>query len=287
VLAALAAFAVAFRRDVADNDQWQDNVQRRAKKADRSKVTIQVGAPGEGATDGDAEVADVEPVPDRAESAEVQDSEPAAVIMEEVAELEPITPEELGVTRRKFFNRALLGTFGIWSGLMGIAMLGFTWPRLRGGFGADIDAGNAEDIFAQLFQPDGTVVPLFIPEARAYIVPFADSAVEGSQFSGLNVVADGMGALFQRCVHLGCRVPWCSPSQGFECPCHGSKYNRVGEYQAGPAPRNLDRFGVEVDSTGRFIIKTGTIIQTARAPVSTAAYPQGPSCIALAPAEEA
>ena len=98
--------------------------------------------------------------------------------------------------------------------------------------------------------------------------------------------AGGLMALFQRCVHLGCRVPWCATSQGFECPCHGSRYNAVGEYFAGPAPRNLDRFGVEVDGPN-FIIKTGTIIQTPRAPSKSVVYPQGPTCIsAVAGAEE-
>ncbi len=43
--------------------------------------------------------------------------------------------------------------------------------------------------------------------------------------------------LYQRCVHLGCRVPFCNSSKWFECPCHGSKYNEAGEYQLGPAPR--------------------------------------------------
>ena len=91
-------------------------------------------------------------------------------------------------------------------------------------------------------------------------------------------------ALFQRCVHLGCRVPWCATLQGFECPCHGSKYNYTGEYQAGPAPRNLDRFVVELIDD-HFIIKTGQIIKSPRAPVKTVSYPQGPSCIAIESAE--
>ncbi|MEE8375427.1 MAG: hypothetical protein V3S26_03815, partial [Acidimicrobiia bacterium] len=76
------------------------------------------------------------------------------------------------------------------------------------------------------------------------------------------------------------------PSQGFECPCHGSKYNSVGEWFAGPAPRNLDRFVVEVQN-GRFIIKTGSIVLTPRAPSLTVKYPQGPSCIGAVIAEEA
>ena len=92
-------------------------------------------------------------------------------------------------------------------------------------------------------------------------------------------------ALFQRCVHLGCRVPWCATSVGFECPCHGSKYNAVGEYFDGPAPRNLDRFAVEVVG-GRFVIKTGTIMETPRAQALTVNYPQGPSCIGAVAATE-
>ena len=60
-------------------------------------------------------------------------------------------------------------------------------------------------------------------------------------------------------------MPWCNSTKGFECPCHGSKYNMVGEYFAGPAPRNLDRFNVS-NVNGRFIIDTGTIIESPRAP---------------------
>ena len=94
-------------------------------------------------------------------------------------------------------------------------------------------------------------------------------------------------ALYQRCVHLGCRVPWCGPSQGFECPCHGSKYSALGEYFAGPAPRNLDRFVVEETGAGDMIIRTSSIIETPRAPQLSIAYPQGPSCIgAVAAAAE-
>ena len=38
--------------------------------------------------------------------------------------------------------------------------------------------------------------------------------------------------LYQRCVHLGCRVPFCASSKWFECPCHGSKYNFAGRVPA-------------------------------------------------------
>ena len=70
----------------------------------------------------------------------------------------------------------------------------------------------------------------------------------------------GIVALYQKCVHLGCRVPWCQSSQWFECPCHGSKYNRVGEKQGGPAPRGLDRFVRRRSAGGKIIIDTGILV---------------------------
>lgn len=186
-----------------------------------------------------------------------------------------VSPEESGVTRRQFFNRALSGTFFAFLGLVGINSLAFFWPKLSGGFGTDVDAGSIADVQSQTVAPDGSVVPVFVPEARAYVVP---APVVPESMEGDGVEAAGLMALFQRCVHLGCRVPWCATSQGFECPCHGSKYSSIGEYFAGPAPRNLDRFVVEVEND-RFIIKTGTIIQTPRAQLLSVNYPRGPSCI--------
>jgi len=188
-----------------------------------------------------------------------------------------VSVEESGVSRRQFFNRAIGAVFGLFLGLQGVYYLAFFWPKLSGGFGTDVDAGALEDLAAQTVNPDGSVVPVFVPEARAYVVPAPDALSD--QFEGREVAAGGFMVLFQRCVHLGCRVPWCATSIGFECPCHGSKYNSVGEYFAGPAPRNLDRFVVEVRDGDRLIVRTGTIIETPRASRASVQYPQGPSCI--------
>ena len=51
--------------------------------------------------------------------------------------------------------------------------------------------------------------------------------------------------LYQRCVHLGCRVPFCGQSKWFECPCHGSKYNGRRRVPARPRPTRMDRFHME------------------------------------------
>lgn len=282
ILGAVGAFTIAFRRSQAAKPDPTAGVSVETRKADKSMEGVRVAVPAAVAE----EVADA----DAATSVIVEEETPdeelvavgAGIEIVETQRIVEVPPEESGVTRRQFFNRAMNATFFSFLGILGINSLAFFWPKLSGGFGADVDAGSVAEISAQVVASDGSVVPVFVPEGRAYVVP-APSALS-EQYAGKGVEADGLMALFQRCVHLGCRVPWCSTSQGFECPCHGSKYDYIGEYFAGPAPRNLDVFAVEVVND-RFIIKTGTIIETPRAPSRSVEYPQGPSCIGAAGAE--
>lgn len=182
-------------------------------------------------------------------------------------------------TRRRFLNRSLTA-FAASIGLQfGTGMLAFLWPkRRRGSFGSRIDLGDVDDLVARTRTPGGSVTPIAIPAAQAYVVPVNED-ISGSQFDGDGLVIGGLMVLWHRCVHLGCRVPYCAESQGFECPCHGSKYNLHGEYEDGPAPRNLDRFIVSIDDNNRLIADTGQVIETPRARNKSVEYPQGPSCI--------
>ncbi len=258
--AAAAAFAVGWRRSARSD--WRLNLDAETRAAD---TPVRASLP-----DADPEL-EPEPAPIVEQAASV------AVEVVTVQSTVEVSREEAGITRRRFFNRAMGATFGVFLAGLGLDMLAFAWPRVSGGFGSDVNAGSVQDLLAQAINADGSVTPVFIPSARAYLVP--RPAVLSVQFEGKNVDAGGVMALYQRCVHLGCRVPWCQPSQGFECPCHGSKYNGAGEYFAGPAPRNLDRFVVKLTANDELVISTGSIIQTPRALQPSVKYPQGPSCI--------
>jgi cytochrome b6-f complex iron-sulfur subunit len=288
ILGAIGAFTIAFRRSQMDEAEEPTEpsdpmagISTETLKADKSMAGVRV----EPVVAPVVVIEDVSPSSDEEALAEdlEPESAPSAVAVIETQLIVEVSPEESGVSRRQFFNRAMNATFFSFLGIMGLNSLAFFWPRLSGGFGSDVDAGSVAEVKGQVFAPDGSVLPLFVPEARAYVVPAPLSLSE--QFAGKNVETEGLMALFQRCVHLGCRVPWCGTSQGFECPCHGSKYDAVGEYFAGPAPRNLDRFEVEIRN-GRFIIRTGSIIETSRAPSLSVKYPQGPSCIGAVVAAE-
>ena len=264
------------------NIDWKKNLDKRAVKAEKSKEKTSFFAPSKPKSVEEVNVEEVTAY----ETEEVVEETDGSIKIEEKVVYEEISEEERYITRKQFLGKALGGTFGAFMGIQALAWLWFLWPKVSGGFGSKVDAGKIEDLKNQIIQADGSVIPAFIPEARAYVLPFSESTAGDSQFTDGSTIADGLVAVYQRCVHLGCRVPWCNSSQGFECPCHGSKYNMVGEYYAGPAPRNLDRFVVNVSSAGKLIIDTGTIIESPRAPGLSVKYPQGLSCIALAPTEE-
>ncbi len=272
LLVIVGVLTVAMRRG-EDAGPITGEFDKRAKRRDQAATKSKQAGGGETA------VAVMAPPED-------EDVTPTAPPADPLAMREELTPAEMGVERRKFFNRSLLVIFGIFLGQFAIAGLAFLWPKLKGGFGTPINAGNINDLRAEIIQSDGSIVPKFVASAQSWIVPIPEAEVPESSFAGLPVVAGGgsgepaLMAMWQRCVHLGCRLPSCVPSQGFECPCHGSRYNFHGEYESGPAPRNMDRFAVEVDGdTNSLIVLTGQVIQTSRAKVKTIAYPQGPSCI--------
>ena len=191
----------------------------------------------------------------------------------------PMDPDALNVTRRQFFNRSIVGFFTLGLSGFGAASVGFLWPTLSGGFGAKIKVGKLDEILGEIRSKRE---PFYLAEARTWIAPFpsdaaakAEAVYEGAVLDGMK---EGVVALYQKCVHLGCRVPFCKSAQWFECPCHGSRYNRAGEKKAGPAPRGLDRFGVEV-SGGVLSVDTSTLIQGPPIGTNTTGQEaEGPHC---------
>ncbi len=134
------------------------------------------------------------------------------------------------VTRREFLNYALLASLGIFFvGLGGVTYF-FALPRFKAGeFGGTFDLGKASDALPAVTDP-----PKLDSKARIW----------------LSNTDHGFIALYNVCVHLGCLYQWQSSTNRFECPCHGSKYQKDGTYIEGPAPRSLDRMVVHVFDAG-------------------------------------
>lgn len=192
----------------------------------------------------------------------------------------PPTPEQVGVSRRQFLNRGIWTMAGLGVVGFGAGLISFLWPRVSGGFGSKITLGAITDLKTKIQAGNGFY---YVPEGKLYVVNYPLSALPKAekvyQPAELTAMQQGLTVLYQKCPHLGCRVPPCLTSQWFECPCHGSQYNQVGEKKSGPAPRGMDHFATAV-SGGVLTADTGTIIQGAPIGTDTTGQePAGPHCV--------
>ncbi|MEX2294510.1 MAG: Rieske 2Fe-2S domain-containing protein [Acidimicrobiales bacterium] len=191
----------------------------------------------------------------------------------------PPDPEVLEVTRRQFFNRGIVTFFVLGLSGFGASVLAFLWPKLGGGFGSVVNLGSTASVDAKIQEGHGFA---YYPEGRMWITHYPATAIPNAKrvySAELPGMEAGYTALYQKCVHLGCRVPSCITSQWFECQCHGSQYNRNGEKKGGPAPRGLDRFPVTVSGTSISVNTGQIIIGPAIGTNTTGQEAEGPHCV--------
>jgi len=171
-----------------------------------------------------------------------------------------------GLSRRQLIRRALGAGVGLWLLEVSAGTIGFIWPNLASGFGGKLPIGTLEEVkTANSSLPIADGFPAYFAQARAFVIlidPAQQRFIAGEDTTGdghpLNV-----RALYQRCPHLGCKPNPCLKNFWMECPCHGSRYDRLGIKadgpQYGPAPRSMDRFSITVDGAGKLTINTGKI----------------------------
>ena len=140
------------------------------------------------------------------------------------------------VTRRSFLRNAVLGSVGVVLLELTGGFVYFFWPNKTGAFGSKVTVAKAA-------LPAVGADPYVNQAGKFYIINNDDGAL----------------ALYWKCVHLGCTVPWNKGEGHFHCPCHGSVYDRHGVRIAGPAPRPLDLMLMDVDSSGNVTVNTGKI----------------------------
>ncbi len=235
--------------------------------------------------DKDAEIDGPAPTGKDVERAAVEARSAGLVQAESLAPAVWVAPDEeqIGVSRRQFLNRATvtLMTAGLGTFAAG-AFVAFLWPTAAPVFGGKVNVGKLDDITASIRSGGGF---FYSSSARSYVTLFPSEALPKARsvreyqplISGME---SGIVALYQKCPHLGCRVPECKSSQWFECPCHGSQYNRVGEKKAGPAPRGMDHWPLTVSAAGDVVIDTSTPVTGAPLGTNTTGQEaEGPHCI--------
>jgi cytochrome b6-f complex iron-sulfur subunit len=271
VLAALTFVTLARRSDVRGAGALSSETRRRDAAAREARPTDDI----------------VESAPTRREAeaagAVARYGTGVATVQETaLAPWSPPDPEALGVSRRQFFNRATVTLTSAGIGAFSAAgFVAFLWPTASGGFGQPVNIGKLDDVKAGIRDGQGF---FYAPSARTWVTAYpADALPKAASIYPATILAgmeQGIVALYQKCPHLGCRVPQCVTSQWFECPCHGSQYNQVGEKKAGPAPRGMDRFPITVAGNGDVVVNTGVIVTgPAIGTNTTGQEAEGPHCI--------
>lgn len=138
------------------------------------------------------------------------------------------------VTRRSVLS--LLGWGGIAVGcLAALGALGrFLVPTVSYGAPSRVKIGKPEDYVEGVVKLDA---------AKLLIVR------SGSKMAAISAV----------CTHLGCVVG--ISETGFDCPCHGSRYDRDGNVTGGPAPRHLDWFSISRTISGELEVDKSQVVE--------------------------
>jgi len=132
------------------------------------------------------------------------------------------------VSRRSFLSLASLGSFFAALGVAAAGVLRLPNPTVLPGPVRRYKIGHPEEY------PVGSERRL---EAESVFI-FRDTA--------------GLYAVSAVCTHLGCTVA--RSAEGFDCPCHGSRFNPSGKVVAGPAPRSLPWLEISRAADGQLVV---------------------------------
>jgi nitrite reductase/ring-hydroxylating ferredoxin subunit len=138
-----------------------------------------------------------------------------------------MTEERIDLQRRRAFA---VGCFGIGAATAGFlaATFRFLVPNVLYEPSRRFNVGSPAEF------PSSSVT--FLPDRHLYV------------FNS----ADGFFAVSSECTHLGCNVK--HTASGFECPCHGSRFDENGRVVQGPAPRPLAWYAVSLSPREQLIV---------------------------------
>ena len=99
---------------------------------------------------------------------------------------------------------------------------------------ADVTASFIEKLF-----PPGKIDPQTLKNGEARLIKYENESIavykdENGQIHSVNPA----------CTHIDCTVAWNTAEQIWECPCHGSRFNKDGEMVTAPARKDLQKIPI-------------------------------------------
>jgi cytochrome b6-f complex iron-sulfur subunit len=170
-----------------------------------------------------------------------------------------------GLSRRTMLRRGVAAIAGLWLVEAVAGTVAFAWPAVRK-VTPTVRVGTYDELVllnGDLPIADG--FPAYVAPAKSFVVTI--DPTKAGWTPGEDLTGDGTAlnvrALSQRCPHLGCRPNPCLEDFWLRCPCHQSRYDRLGIKVAGerygPAPRGMDRFAIRVDKDGVLFVDTSRV----------------------------
>jgi cytochrome b6-f complex iron-sulfur subunit len=167
------------------------------------------------------------------------------------------------LARRSFLRVSVFAGLTLGVGTLLTGFLAFFNKTNPSGFGGTVTV-PADRI------PHPGAEPVRVSEGQFWLVNLAGAEGDVLGIGGTG----GLVALWWKCPHLGCAVPWNAGFQGsqvnfpgingwFRCPCHGSTYSRAGIRVFGPAPRPMDTMDLSVNADGSVSVNTGRVTRGA------------------------
>ncbi|MGE5596289.1 MAG: ubiquinol-cytochrome c reductase iron-sulfur subunit [Hyphomicrobiales bacterium] len=163
------------------------------------------------------------------------------------------------IARRSFLRVSAFAGLTLMVGGLISGFLGFFNLRNPTGFGGVV-------VVPKAVVPQPGADPARVSEGKFWL-----SNLNGSEGDVLGAGGTGgLLALYWKCPHLGCTVPWNPTFSGaavnfpgitgwFRCPCHGSTYSKAGVRVYGPAPRPMDTMDLSINGDGSINVNTGKI----------------------------
>jgi cytochrome b6-f complex iron-sulfur subunit len=110
------------------------------------------------------------------------------------------------------------------------------------GLGAPVAVGTAAEIFAEFAKTNDR--PILFREGRFFLLH----------------APGGIIAAYRKCTHLGCAVPFSAARDLFECPCHGSRYDKhTAVVVRSPASKPLQLFHISEQKSGVLVVDTNPL----------------------------
>lgn len=132
--------------------------------------------------------------------------------------------------RRDFLSKAALGSLAGAGVLAFAGIIQLPLPKIFNEPSKKIKIGDPDDFPKDTYK--------IIADKNVFVLR------NGNNFRALSAI----------CTHLGCIVT--HNDNGFVCPCHGSKFDNIGNVLSGPAPKALEWLKIGITPSGQLFIDT-------------------------------